>query len=228
MTERRYNEDEVALILRKAVDAGADDRATATGKGMSLSELKEIGIEVGIDAARIEDAARTLERRDDRPITGSVLGLPTTAQLDRVVPVRLVPEDLPQPLDAIRSEFARQGIVEKVLEGIEWRARSGMGGRYVSIRPEGDQARIRVPGNYRDRMMGMTLGAGLVVATGGRGTRGFAGRSRSIGHPADCARRRRTRDDRTLAIPVRARGTLGAPSAGRTRAAGAGVGTCRP
>jgi len=97
MTERRYNEDEVALILRKAVDAGADDRATATGKGMSLSELKEIGIEVGIDAARIEDAARTLERRDDRPITGSVLGLPTTAQLDRVVPVRLVPEDLPSP-----------------------------------------------------------------------------------------------------------------------------------
>ena len=52
MTERRYNEDEVALILRKAVDAGADDRATATGKGISLSELKEIGIEVGIDAAR--------------------------------------------------------------------------------------------------------------------------------------------------------------------------------
>ena len=166
MTERRYNEDEVALILRKAVDAGADDRATATGKGMSLSELKEIGIEVGIDAAHIEDAARTLERRDDRPITGSVLRLPTTVQLDRVVPVRLVPENLPQLLDAIRSEFARQGIVEEVLGGIEWRARSGMGGRYVSIRPEGDQVRIRVLGNYRDGMMGMTLGAGPVVATG--------------------------------------------------------------
>ena len=41
-----------------------------------------------------------------------------------------------------------------------------MGGRYVSIRPEGDQARIRVLGNYRDGMMGMTVGAGPVVATG--------------------------------------------------------------
>ena len=164
MTERRYNEDEVALILRKAVDAGADDRATATGKGMSLSELKEIGIEVGIDAARIEDAARTLERRDDRPITGSVLGLSTTVQLDRVVPVRLVPEDLPQLLDAIRSEYARQGIVEEVLGGIEWRARSGMGGRYVSIRREGDQARIRVLGNYRDGLK-RAAGVGALAAS---------------------------------------------------------------
>ena len=51
--------------------------------------------------------------------------------------------------------------------------------------------------------------------------------SRSSSAPR-CARWRRTRDDRTLAIPVRARGTLGAPSAGRTQAAAAGVGTCRP
>jgi len=32
MTDRRYNEDEVALILRKAVDAGADDRAGAAAR----------------------------------------------------------------------------------------------------------------------------------------------------------------------------------------------------
>ena len=50
MTDRRYNEDEVALILRKA----------AGGKGTSLSKLKEIGSEVGIEPSLIENAARVL------------------------------------------------------------------------------------------------------------------------------------------------------------------------
>lgn len=165
MTERRYNEDEVALIIRKAVDAGADDPAAGTGKGLSLSELREIGAEVGIEAARIEAAATALERRDAAPV-GKVLGLPTTLQLDRVVPVRLGQEHLPRLLDVIRRELARQGIVEEVLGGFEWRARGGMGGRYVSIRPEGDQTRIRVLGNYRDGVMGLTLGVGPIAAAG--------------------------------------------------------------
>ena len=65
MTDRRYNEDEVALILRKAVDAGAaDDRAGAGGKGMSLSELKEIDSEVGIDAS-LESASLESAPPDD-------------------------------------------------------------------------------------------------------------------------------------------------------------------
>ncbi len=94
MTERHYNEDEVALILRRAVDASADDPAAGTGKGLSLSDLKEIGAEVGIDAARIEAAATALERRDVTPV-GTVLGMPATLQLERVVPVRLQEEHCP-------------------------------------------------------------------------------------------------------------------------------------
>jgi len=88
MTVRRYNEDEVALILRKAVDAGADDWAGAGGKGMSLSEFKEIDSEVGIDASLIENAATALDLRYSASLIGPVFGMPTTAQLDRVIPVR--------------------------------------------------------------------------------------------------------------------------------------------
>ena len=164
MTDRRYSDDEVARILHKAVDAGADDTAGSTGKGMSLSELKQIGSEVGIEGSSIENAARALDTRDGPPLTGSVLGMPTTVQLDRVIPVRLEREHLPQLLDVIRHEFARQGIVEEVLGGLEWRARSGMGGRHISIRSEGDQTRIRVLGNYRDGLMVSTFGVGPILA----------------------------------------------------------------
>ena len=40
MPERRYNEDEVALILRKAVDSRTDDSGSMSGSGMTLEELK--------------------------------------------------------------------------------------------------------------------------------------------------------------------------------------------
>ncbi|MDH5804565.1 MAG: hypothetical protein OEZ54_05215 [Gemmatimonadota bacterium] len=165
MTERRYNEDEVALILRNAVDAGTEDVPAAASKGLSLSELKEIGAEVGIDAARLEAAATALDRRDVAQ-TGTVLRIPATMQLERVVGVRLEKDQLPRLLDVIRQELARQGIVEEVLGGFEWKARGGMGGRYVSIRPEGEQTRIRVLGNFRDSVMAMTLGVGPIAAAG--------------------------------------------------------------
>ncbi len=166
MTERRYDDDEVALILHRAVEATTTNPERAPGMGLSLGELKEIGAEAGISRAGIEMAARTLDVREDPPATGSILGFRTTVQLERVVPVRLDAEHLPQLLDLIRNEFARQGIVEEVLGGFEWRARSGTGGRYVSIRSEGDQTRIRVLGNYRDGLLACTLGVGPVMTFG--------------------------------------------------------------
>lgn len=53
MTERRYGEEEVALILHRAVEAAATDQESGAGAGLTLAELKEIGAEAGIDASRI-------------------------------------------------------------------------------------------------------------------------------------------------------------------------------
>ncbi len=164
MAERRYSDEEVALILRRAVDPAADGSEGEPGRGLTLAELKEIGAEAGIDATRIETAAGSLALRRPRPVTGAVLGMPTTVQLERRVPVPLTRERLPELLNLIRSEFARQGIVEEVLGGFEWRARSAMGGRYVSIRPEGNATRIRVLGNYRDGLLVLGGGVGPIAA----------------------------------------------------------------
>lgn len=164
MAERRYSDEEVAVILRRAVDPAADGPEGAPGRGLTLAELKEIGSEAGIDATRIEEAAGSLTVRRDRAETGSLLGMPTTVQLERRVSATVTKERLPQLLHLIRSEFARQGIVEEVLGGFEWRARSAMGGRYVSIRSEGGETCIRVLGNYRDGMLGLGAGVGPIAA----------------------------------------------------------------
>lgn len=167
MTERRYGDEEVALILRRAAVDSPDHRTGEGIDGLTLAQLKEIGAEAGIDPARVERAARSVVADGRaRPITGDVLGMPTTVQLERVVPVELDARRLPELLDVIRAEFARQGVVEEVLGGFEWRARSAMGGRYVSIRPEDGGTRIRVLGNYRDGMLVACLGVGPIATMG--------------------------------------------------------------
>ena len=48
MSERRYSEAEVREILERAIDSR--DRALPAGEqGLTLSEIKAIGAEVGID-----------------------------------------------------------------------------------------------------------------------------------------------------------------------------------
>lgn len=177
MIERRYDDEEVGLILRRAVEAREKTAPVGDdpGKGLTLAELREIGAEAGIDAARIDEAASSLvETGDHGQVAGSglsmvatartALGVPPTVQMERVVQARLDPTRLPELLDLIRTEFSRQGIVEEVLGGFEWRASDELGGRYVSIRPEGDQTRIRVLGNYRNGLMVMAFGVGPISA----------------------------------------------------------------
>ena len=178
MIERRYDDEEVGLILRRAVEAREKTAPVGDdpGKGLTLAELREIGAEAGIDAARIDEAASSLvETGDHGQVAGgsglsmvatarTALGVPPTVQMERVVQARLDPKRLPELLDLIRTEFSRQGIVEEVLGGFEWRASDELGGRYVSIRPEGDQTRIRVLGNYRNGLMVMAFGVGPISA----------------------------------------------------------------
>lgn len=183
MSERRYDDEEVGLILRRAVESGekAGVAGDEPGRGVTLAELQEIGAEAGIDVARIDEAASWLAEAGDqrkRAASGlpamvaaarSVIGLPPTVQMERVVQARLDPKRLPELLDVIRAEFSRQGIVQEVLGGFEWQASDELGGRYVSIRPEGDRTRIQALGNYRNGLMVMTFGVGPIAAaaTGG-------------------------------------------------------------
>ena len=62
MTERRFNEAEIAAILERASkrDAAAS-RRLEPGEGLTLAQLQEIGREVGIASEAIRDAARIVD-----------------------------------------------------------------------------------------------------------------------------------------------------------------------
>ncbi|HET7632363.1 MAG TPA: hypothetical protein VFK16_08620 [Gemmatimonadaceae bacterium] len=62
MTERRYNEGEIAEIFRTATEATTPERTPLPpGQGMTLVELREIGREVGIAPELINRAAQALD-----------------------------------------------------------------------------------------------------------------------------------------------------------------------
>src|SRR5690348_13925499 len=63
MTDRRFNDDEVAAIFARATDAQhTGQRQSSSGEGLTLAELQEIGREVGIAPELITQAATSLEK----------------------------------------------------------------------------------------------------------------------------------------------------------------------
>jgi len=157
MTERRFDDTEVSLILAHALDTGVP--AEDDGGGLTLAELERIAVEVGIDPARIQATARALA-------TGVLGPAPTgrsttlTPRYEVTLERRITEDRYAELLATIRDAMGRQGIATSEYGALEWRARDAIGGRYVSIRTQGEATRIRAFANLRD-------GAFLSAAGGG-------------------------------------------------------------
>lgn len=178
MTEKRFDDEEVALILRRAMEP---DGRRSDGTGLTLAQLKEIAVEVGIDPARMEAAALAVqaEGRVGQAKHGRV-----TARYDVAVPGSLPPEKRTHVLRAIRDAMGRQGVVTSELGALTWKARDAFGGRYVTVSSAEDgTTRIEALGNFRDGAMvtgaaggsiGMAVTAMALKATGGLAALGGA------------------------------------------------------
>lgn len=77
MSERRYNEAEVAEIFQRATETqhGGEQNVLPSSGGMTLAQLQDIGREVGISAEQVAQAATALDRVG-QPTSRRLLGLP--------------------------------------------------------------------------------------------------------------------------------------------------------
>jgi hypothetical protein len=108
--ERRYGEKEVAEIFEAAASArGPEGRALASGGGLSLAELQEIGGEVGIAPERIAHAAAALDVRRDAAPRRKFLGVPVA--VGRTVDLPRAPTDTEWEMlvAELRATFGAQG-----------------------------------------------------------------------------------------------------------------------
>lgn len=161
MDDRRYSDEEMALILRKATERSLSPRSLGERDGLTLEQLKAIAREVGIDPAAVESAARGLASREPQGRGGALVGAAATPSAEVVVPVDVTAEKLGEVVSIIRRVMGRQGIISHELGALEWRARDVVGGRYVSLRPTAGGTRIRAFGNFRDGALSTFVVGGM-------------------------------------------------------------------
>ena len=150
---RRYTENEFALILRKAAEIQESPRegggAVSRG-GFSLEEIRSIADEAGIDPEAVSRAAAllgALEWEERKGLAAAIFGGPGSYHLGFEVEGRLPPAEMGRVLEVIRREAAHQGRAAEVLGGVEWKTVGEVSVISVNISPRGDSTSIQIVGD---------------------------------------------------------------------------------
>jgi hypothetical protein len=172
MTDRRFNEEEVAAIFKQATEAQqTPQRQLPTGEGLTLAELQEIGRQVGIAPELLVQAAVSVGQAGS-PTSRKFLGLPIgvgrTIDLDR----RLSDGEWERLVVDLRETFDARGTVNQQGSFRQWTN----GNLQVLLEPTADGHRIRfrtVNAAARARMtaglavLGIAAATTIAVAVGG-------------------------------------------------------------
>lgn len=166
--ERRYSDEEFALILRTASEA--EDGLTPTPvptppqEGLTLPEIQEIAEEVGIDPHRVSRAALMLSVGEPETLV-RLAGGPVKYRHEHVIEGELTAEDMIRIIDVARREFETQGESREVMGALEWRgSTAGSSSVSVSLTPRGGETTLRTYVNRTEPLLGVFGGVGLPVA----------------------------------------------------------------
>jgi hypothetical protein len=172
--ERRYSENEFALILRKAFEF--QERQPGAGlthpaDGLSLEDIKAVAGEVGLDPALVERAAAILPTTTVST-AARVLGGPSKYQMEYTVPGELSKEDFGRVIDAIRQATGKTGKVDEVLGSLEWQTVGETSQVHVTVSSREQQTTVIV---MADRGATGAIVFGVIGTLGGVVSTGIAG-----------------------------------------------------
>jgi hypothetical protein len=159
--ERRYTEEEFAVILRTASELG--DAGDLTRPGLTLAEIQEVASEVGIPRERIAQAAAMLPVAGAGPASRLLGGHPRQ-RVERTVPGAVPVAQLARVMDVPRRTLGIQGSVREAVGGVEWHGSTGSTGVVVSLMPRGDETAIQISADRTESMAGFYGGVGLPTA----------------------------------------------------------------
>jgi hypothetical protein len=151
--ERRYNDDEIAEVLSRAVQPVVTPPLPAlTEGGVTLGELETIASEAGIDPARVRQAAMSLGNRTASGDRSLLLGPRTTHVFDRVIEGEVPRERLSDLVGILRRVFRMKGKVEEVGDWLEWTSDGTT--IHVTVKPEDGKTKVQFMGDAGFKLLG--------------------------------------------------------------------------
>jgi len=159
MSERRYNEAEVAAIFKRATEAQpfGEQNLLPSGEGMTLSQLQDIGREVGISAEQVAQAATAIDRAGrttSRRLLGLPIGVGRTIDLGR----KLSDEEWERVVVDLRETFDARGNLRAEGSLRQWTN----GNLQALLEPTATGHRIRLRTLKGDALRLMTVGVAML------------------------------------------------------------------
>lgn len=158
MTDRRYDDQEVAAIFRAAAEgAQTPDRQPPHDDGLSLADLRLIARDVGLSEAAVERAAVALDLRVARS-DRSLLGLPIAVSRSVDLGRRLTDDEWERLVVRFREVFHARGAVRAEGSLRQWTN----GNLQVLLEPTNTGQRVRFATMHGGARTSIILGLGLV------------------------------------------------------------------
>jgi hypothetical protein len=172
MTDRRYDDEEIAEIFRKAAEGPqALPHQTASDVGMTLAELQDIGREAGLSPEAVASAARSLEIR---PQSGVRHYLTMPVQVGRSVELsrKLTDAEWDRLVVQLRETFNARGVVSANGSFRQWTN----GNLQALLEPTATGHRLRLSTTRANSIFTMNVGGVMLGFSAVLGTiQGFAG-----------------------------------------------------
>ena len=168
MTERRFSDKEVALVLRRAIELEETSPSSdlPAARGLTLRELQDVAREAGIDTSLVTRAVAELSERPDRE-PFSVFGPSTVKKEVRVIPGEASREDMGELMRVVDAEVSAQGTVVEALGAVRWTGNGRFLNTQVSVEPGEGETFLRVEERYSDQVRGPLHGVptawGLII-----------------------------------------------------------------
>jgi len=139
--ERTFTDQEVALILRRAMERQED--GAERRDGLALRDVREIAREIGVDPELVSEVAGQL------PTAGGAgesrwLGEPMRYELRLAHDAASTPEQLQDLMMQVRSITQQQGQLHEVLGALEWTTGGDLDQLAVTARTRGDRTTVQI------------------------------------------------------------------------------------
>ena len=165
--ERKYKESVVKEIFDFASNsAGVGRPPVSDERGLTLTELQDVGLEVGMEPARIAEAALAIDTRREVVPRGTFMGVPISAGRIVDLPRALTDREWEILVGELRETFGASGKVMSHGGIREWTN----GNLQVFVEPTATGHRLRLSTHKGSAMGLFALGAtglvaGLALAT---------------------------------------------------------------